>query len=213
VPSRRQKERDRTISTDAIRCIRSQADAVERTVQKPHTGSRSDAQKMPPERLGARPRQRQRAARACEAPGGKAPEVETGGERLRRPERGIEAQGSNGPCIASALRAKAIAGPVDRRERLVRGAKAQKPHVSSPPPSRRLVATTASENTRGGASEPNGRWARGVETRSSPAGRIKAAKGQRTPGASVDARRCVRPSRENEPAGPVRRARSETGDE
>jgi len=70
--------------------------------------------------------------------------VETGGERLRRPERGTEAHGSNGPCIASALRAKAIAGPVDRRERLARGAKAQKPHVSSPPPSRRLVATTAS---------------------------------------------------------------------
>jgi hypothetical protein len=54
-------------------------------------------------------------------------------------------------------------------------------------------------------SEPNGTWARGVETRPSPAqagSRLR--REQRTPRASVDAQPRVRPGRENQPAGPVR---------
>jgi hypothetical protein len=53
-------------------------------------------------------------------------------------------------------------------------------------------------------SEPNGTWARSVETRRSPADQIKAAKGSTNPRSVGGRQRCVRPSRENQPAGPVR---------
>jgi hypothetical protein len=161
------------VKADAIRRIRSNRGAVERTVRKPHTGSRSGWEHQP-ERLGAGPPQRTRARPTRgdvpgtlqrlhraehKAPSGKAPEVETGGRRLRKPERGTKAQGSNGPCIASALRAKAIAGPVDRRERLVRGAKTQEPNVrlrqrrdglSRHPRAKPLAAAKTRDPTAGG---------------------------------------------------------------
>jgi hypothetical protein len=79
VPSRRQEENDRVISTDAIRCIRSQADAVERTVRKPHTGSRSRTRKK---RAGTTRRTPPKTPKGStgQAPGGK---VSRSGDRRR----------------------------------------------------------------------------------------------------------------------------------
>jgi hypothetical protein len=73
-------------------------------------------------------------------------------------------------AFETALRAKAIAGPANRRTRLARGAKTQEPNVISGHGrdglSRRPRAKPLAVC---GRNDANGRWVRGVETRRSPA--------------------------------------------
>jgi len=141
--------------------------AVQRTVRKPHTGSRSGTGRT----TGTTRRPPPTTPKGTvKSPGGRVPEVGSGGRRLRRPERGQKPKAASARAFGTALRAKAIAGPANRRTRLARGAKTQEPTVISGHGrdglSRRPRAKPLAVC---GRNDANGRWVRGVETRRSPA--------------------------------------------
>jgi hypothetical protein len=142
--------------------------AVQRTVRKPHTGSRSGTG---------------RTTGTTRRPPPTTPKGTTKSPRAEGPQKWGPAAGdsedlkedqkpkaASARAFETALRAKAIAGPANRRTRLARGAKTQEPSVISGHGrgglSRRPRAKPLAVC---GRNDATGRWVRGVETRRSPA--------------------------------------------
>lgn len=120
--------------------------AVQRTVRKPHTGSRSGTGRT----TGTTRRPPPTTPKGTvKSPGGRIPEVGSGGRRLRRPERGRKAQGSIGPCIRDGPPRKSYSGAGEPQDTACPRGENPGAERHLPPRSRRLVATTASQTTRG----------------------------------------------------------------
>jgi hypothetical protein len=75
--------------------------------------------------------------------------VGSGGRRLRRPERGPKAQGSIGPCIRDGPPRKSYSGAGEPQDTACPRGENPGAERHLRPRSRRLVATTASQTTRG----------------------------------------------------------------
>lgn len=75
--------------------------------------------------------------------------MEPGGRRLRRPERGPKAQGSIGPCVRDGPPRKSYSGAGETQDTACPRGENPGAARHPPPRSRRLVATAASQTTRG----------------------------------------------------------------